>query len=125
MRLQPRDQTSCELAFRSALHRHGLRFRVNCRPVADYRRRADIVFSRARVAVFIDGCFWHGCRLHGSTPVKNRKWWSLKIDRNRLRDRQTTRSLQRRGWIVIRIWEHADVDRAAERVVAAVSRRRV
>ena len=123
MRLQPRNHTSCEMVIRSALHRRGLRFRVNCRPLASYRRHADIVFPRMRLAVFVDGCFWHGCPYHGSTPRKNSRWWTLKILRNRMRDRDTTRFLQRHGWTVVRVWEHAAVDDAVERVLAAIAAR--
>jgi DNA mismatch endonuclease (patch repair protein) len=123
MRLQPRSHTSCEFALRSALHRLGLRFRVDCRPIPNYRRRADIVFPRLQVAVFVDGCFWHGCRWHKTTPAKHREWWCVKIHRNRLRDRQTTRFLRRRGWTVIRVWEHASIGKATSRVLWGIRRR--
>jgi DNA mismatch endonuclease (patch repair protein) len=72
------------------------------------RRRADIAFSRAHVLVFIDGCFWHGCPLHRSTPKANREWWVEKLDRNRSRDRETDVHLRRNGWRVLRFWEHED-----------------
>lgn len=120
MRRQARQHTSCELALRSALHRQGLRFKVDCRVESEYRRRADIVFAGRRVAVFVDGCFWHGCAKHGSKPKKNRLWWSLKIHRNQIRDRQTSRFLRARGWKVIRIWEHTSVAQAVRRVVTAL-----
>ena len=122
MRLQRRHRTSCELAIRSALHRLGWRFRTNSRPIKAYRRRADVVFSSLRVAVFVDGCFWHGCPKHGSRPVSNREWWALKIRRNRLRDLQTTRYLRRRGWSAIRVWEHEPVDQAVKKIAAVLNR---
>jgi DNA mismatch endonuclease (patch repair protein) len=121
MRVQPRTDTACELSIRSALHRRGFRFRVNGRPVSDYRRRADIVFPKLRIAVFIDGCFWHGCRHHASMPKTNRRWWSQKIRRNRIRDQQTTLFLRRRGWSVIRIWEHVATERATDRIAMLVT----
>jgi DNA mismatch endonuclease (patch repair protein) len=90
----------------------------------DRRRRADVVFTRAKVAVFIDGCFWHGCPEHGTTPRTNTAFWSAKIERNRVRDADTTARLEALGWSVLRFWEHDDVATAAERVLRAVSRSR-
>src|SRR5438105_2303312 len=123
MRVQPRTDTNCELLIRSALHRRGLRFRVNSRPEAQFRRRADVIFRKAKVAVFIDGCFWHGCARHASMPVVNRAWWCTKINRNRLRDRDTNAFLRRHGWYVIRVWEHADAEAAADRIAIVVAKR--
>src|SRR5687768_13961014 len=86
MRATKQRDTPAEVMLRSALHRVGLRFRVDCRPIIQLRTRADIVFRRARVAVFIDGCFWHGCPKHGSWPTRNGEWWRTKILGNRQRD---------------------------------------
>jgi DNA mismatch endonuclease (patch repair protein) len=113
-----RRDTGPELALRSILHRDGFRFRTDF-PVAG-RRRADIAFTRARVAVFVDGCFWHGCPRHGTWPKANAAWWRDKIEANRRRDRETDELLARSGWTVIRVWEHEDPRRAAEEIEEAV-----
>lgn len=109
--------TPPERALRSALHRRGLRYRVDKAPIAGLRRRADIVFGPARVAVFVDGCFWHGCPDHVTWPKANADWWKRKIARNRERDADTNRRLAEAGWSVVRVWEHEDTEEAAERVV--------
>lgn len=116
--------TGPELALRSQVHGLGLRYRVDAPPLAGLRRRADLVFRSSRVAVFVDGCFWHGCPVHGSQPKANAEWWSAKLARNRSRDRQTDRALRRAGWSVVRVWEHEDPSKAAARVARVVSRRR-
>jgi DNA mismatch endonuclease (patch repair protein) len=108
---------------RRALHGLGLRYFVHSRPIAEFRREADVAFSRVRVAVFVDGCFWHGCRRHRSPSGRNREWWEQKLRRNVLRDRETNRRLVGAGWFVIRVWEHADPV-AAARAIARVVRRR-
>ncbi len=87
------------------------------------RRRADLVFPRARVAVFVDGCFWHRCPVHGTSPKSNAQWWQDKLDGNERRDRETDETLRGAGWIVVRVWEHEAPDAAATRVGAAVSGR--
>jgi len=103
-----RRDTSPELAHRSALHRSGLRFRVD-RPLPfDRRRRADIVFPRQKVAIFVDGCFWHGCPEHYSAPKANADFWREKVTSNIARDRDTDDRLRALGWTVIRVWEHTD-----------------
>ena len=98
--------TEPEIRVRSAVHALGLRYRVNQRPVPGLRRTADLVFRKARVAVFVDGCFWHGCPLHYTRPAANREFWAEKIKRNRERDRETDAALEREGWLVLRFWEH-------------------
>jgi DNA mismatch endonuclease (patch repair protein) len=91
-------------------------------PVPGLRRRTiDVAFTRRRVAVFLDGCFWHGCPLHATDPRSNRAWWAEKIAANRDRDRDTDRHLRDLGWRVIRIWEHEQLDVAVDRVRRAVS----
>lgn len=116
--------TSPELAVRRRLHALGLRYRVSVRPVGNVRRTADIVFTRAKIAVFIDGCFWHGCPEHYQPPSRNGDFWRSKLLRNRERDTETDEQLRSHGWIPLRIWEHevrTDPDRVAAAVAAAVS----
>jgi len=122
-RVGKRD-TPAELALRAELHRRGLRFRVDKPPLRDLRRRADIVFRPAKVAVFVDGCFWHGCPQHVTWPEANGEWWKRKIEGNRRRDADTNRRLHQAGWHVIRAWEHEDVREVAHRVALAIVRRR-
>jgi DNA mismatch endonuclease, patch repair protein len=97
-----------ERRVRSAAHRLGLRFRVSARPVPAVRRTADLVFTRQRLAVFVDGCFWHGCPQHAVAPHTNVRFWTDKLARNRERDRDTDALLASAGWTVLRIWEHED-----------------
>lgn len=112
--------TAPELAVRSEVHGRGLRYRVDTRPLEELRRRADLVFRGARVAVFVDGCFWHGCPEHHQEPETNSDFWQDKIAKNRDRDRDTDRRLRDAGWSVVRIWEHEDPETAADRVERAV-----
>lgn len=121
MRAQRQRDTLPELRLRSELHRRGLRFRVN-HPLPTSRRRADIVFPRQRVAVFVDGCFWHGCPEHATWPKANADWWRAKIETNRIRDRDTDNALATHGWVVVRLWEHEDPATAADVVQAVLSR---
>lgn len=122
-RTGPRD-TAPEMALRRELHRRGLRFRVDRPVLADKRRRVDIVFGPTKVAVFVDGCFWHGCPFHATQPRANSSYWQDKIATNQRRDRDTDRQLEAAGWMVIRIWEHEDPIDAASRIEDAVHRRR-
>jgi len=102
------------------LHAAGLRYRVGL-PVPGQRRRTiDVAFPRAQVAVFVDGCFWHGCPDHGTQPQSNSTWWATKLEANRTRDRDTDRLLAEAGWTVLRIWEHEDPAAATTRVRAAL-----
>lgn len=115
--------TSPELAVRRRLHALGLRYRVSVRPIKNVRRTSDIVFTRARIAVFIDGCFWHGCDEHYQAPARNAEFWLAKRIRNQERDADTDRTLELHGWRPLRIWEHevrADPDSVAARIAAAV-----
>lgn len=112
--------TGPELALRSAVHALGLRYRVSARPLKDLRRTADLVFTRARVAVFLDGCFWHGCPVHHTVAVTNAEFWADKVSGNVARDRDTDERLRAAGWICIRVWEHEDPREAAIRVRDAV-----
>jgi DNA mismatch endonuclease (patch repair protein) len=112
--------TKAELAVRRLVHAAGLRYRVNARPEPDLRRTADLLFTRVRVAVFIDGCYWHGCPEHFSMPATNFEYWSGKIGRNRARDLETTALLEARGWLVLRFWEHEPPIAVAERIAELV-----
>ena len=114
-----RRDTSCELALRSAVHRLGLRFRVDW-PIPGTRRRVDLAFVSAKVAVFVDGCFWHGCPVHATWPKANAPWWRGKLSTNVERDRDTDARLETDGWIVLRFWEHEDMEGAAFDVAAVV-----
>ncbi|MEW2137624.1 very short patch repair endonuclease [Streptomyces sp. NPDC005409] len=114
MRSNTSRDTKPELRLRSLLHRDGLRYRVSAKPLPHLRRTADVVFSKARVAVFVDGCYWHGCPEHGSIPVTNREFWSQKIENNIRRDRETDRLLMEAGWKVVRVWEHTPPAEALE-----------
>lgn len=115
--------TKPELALRSILHRRGLRFRVATRPIPDIRRTADVVFTRAKVAVFVDGCFWHKCPIHYRQPGSNVDYWVAKIKRNLNRDSEIDALLEESGWSVIRVWEHDDPEQAARRVMRCVAER--
>jgi DNA mismatch endonuclease (patch repair protein) len=121
MQAQRSRHTAPELAVRRLLHAAGLRYRVDRPPLPGLRRRADLVFRPARVAVYVDGCFWHGCPGHGTRPRANRDWWEAKISRNRARDADTDARLAAAGWRVVRVWEHEPLAEAAERVAAAVT----
>jgi DNA mismatch endonuclease (patch repair protein) len=124
MQLQRTRDTAPELAVRRLLHRAGLRYRVDVAPVPELRRRADITFPGARVAVYIDGCFWHGCPTHGNQPRANSDYWRPKLGRNRQRDADTDARLAAAGWHVIRAWEHEPPSEVAARVQAAVLAKR-
>jgi len=112
---KPRD-TAPEKALRSALHRKGLRFRLDEKPIESLNRKADIVFRSAKVAVFVDGCFWHGCPIHGTQAKANAEFWARKIEQNKERDLDTTKRLEAYGWIVVRVWEHEDIEEASQRI---------
>lgn len=119
MRAQRTRDTDAERAIRSALFRRGLRFRVNQKLLP--RKTIDIVFPRARVAVLVDGCFWHACPLHATWPKANAEWWRNKIEENRRRDVATNETLVAAGWTVIRVWEHVAPETAADRIAALVA----
>jgi DNA mismatch endonuclease (patch repair protein) len=113
--------TGPELAVRRLLHAAGLRYRVDVAPLGG-RRRADIVFTRQKIAVFIDGCFWHNCPLHGTTPKRNDDYWLPKLARNKERDSETNLLLQGSGWTVLRYWEHQDALEVSNQIIGAVRR---
>jgi DNA mismatch endonuclease, patch repair protein len=112
--------TRPEVALRSALHRLGLRFFKNRRPVKSIRHRADVVFPFGQVAVFVDGCFWHCCPEHGRNPAVNTGYWDPKLRRNVERDRAADTALADAGWAVVRIWEHEPLEAAITAVTAVL-----
>jgi len=118
-----RRDTAAEIAVRRRLHAKGLRYRINYRIALLPRRRADIAFPKQRVAVFVDGCFWHGCPKHGTMPKANRPFWKEKITTNRRRDKDTNRRLRGSGWLAVRVWEHEYPEIAARRVASVVRER--
>lgn len=121
MRGNRKEDTRPEVRLRSKLHRRGLRFRKHYAIEASgVRVKPDIVFNGSRIAVFVDGCFWHGCADHGTQPKANSTYWSSKLTRNRERDQRVNESLRTAGWQVLRIWEHMSLDEAAARVIAVV-----
>ena len=119
-----RSNTKPEIALRHALHATGLRYRKDY-PLRLGRKliRPDIAFTRARVAVFVDGCFWHRCPRHGEVPATNVGFWSAKLEANEARDREQNRLLGDAGWLVVRIWEHEPLDAAIATVRAALTAR--
>jgi DNA mismatch endonuclease (patch repair protein) len=122
MQLQRERDTRPEIELRRALHRRGLRYRVDLAVVpGTRRRRVDIAFTKAKVAVFVDGCFWHGCPEHGQRHHQiNSHYWPDKIAGNRARDLDTSERLRQAGWTVVRIWEHESADTGLGRVTAAL-----
>lgn len=124
MQANRRVNSAPELRLRSALHRAGARFRRDLPlDLASVRVRPDVVFTRRRIAVFVDGCFWHGCPEHGASPRANSDYWHAKIARNRERDEHADAALVDAGWVVIRVWEHEDSDAAAARILDVVAQR--
>lgn len=115
--------TKPELALRSAVHALGLRYRVAAKPIKNLRRTADMVFRRAKVAVFLDGCFWHGCPRHHTVATTNAQFWADKVETNRARDRDTDRQLLEAGWTSVRVREHEDAREAALRIRDVVHER--
>lgn len=118
--IRARD-TKPELAVRRLLHARGLRYRVHSQPLVGLRRTADVVFTKSRIAVFIDGCFWHGCPEHGRRSFQHDgDYWPRKISTNIARDADTNRRLEEEGWLVLRFWEHENPAAVADIVEATV-----
>jgi DNA mismatch endonuclease (patch repair protein) len=115
MSRMPRRDTKPEVALRRELHRRGLRFRLHLQLPG----RPDVGFTRARLAVFVDGCFWHACPQHGTLPKNNREWWAAKLTANVARDRSKDEQLAALGWVAIHVWEHDPVAAAADEIEAA------
>jgi DNA mismatch endonuclease (patch repair protein) len=125
MSVARRRDTAPEMSVRRALHRRGLRYRVDAPLPGMPRRRADLFFTRARVVVFIDGCFWHSCPAHATLPASNRSWWTDKLRRNVERDHDTSARLAEDGYRVLRFWEHEDPAAVADAIEAAVRLRTI
>lgn len=121
MAAQARRDTGPEMAIRRRLFAVGFRYRVNYRVAGLGRCSVDIAFPARRVAVFVDGCFWHACPRHGSVPAANGTWWRDKLRANRRRDRAVTRLLRREGWTVLRFWEHDDPDAAVAEIARTLA----
>lgn len=113
MKRMPRSGSKPEMALRKELFHRGLRFRVNFRKIPG---SPDIAFTRARIAVFVDGCFWHGCSIHGTLPKNNREWWRGKLEGNRARDMRKDSELREMGWLPIHYWEHDDMEEVADEI---------
>ena len=121
LRAQRRRDTAPEVHLRRELHRRGRRFYVDRAPLPGLRRRADLVFPRRRVAVYVDGCFWHSCPLHATQPKHNAAWWAAKLATNVARDRDTDARLAAAGWVIVRVWEHQEPIAAADLVDQALA----
>jgi DNA mismatch endonuclease, patch repair protein len=124
MSRQRTRNTGIEMALRRELHRLGLRYRIHRRPLPGLRREADIVFGPVMVAVFVDGCFWHGCPEHTRWPKRNAEFWKAKIEGNNARDLDTDACFAAAGWTVVRVWEHEDPIDAAVNIVNLVRKLR-
>ncbi|MFH0243630.1 very short patch repair endonuclease [Streptomyces sp. HK10] len=124
MSRQANRDTSPEVAVRRLLYAAGYRYRLHRKVPGMPRRTIDIAFPGTKVAVFLDGCFWHGCPDHATQPKANKEWWRQKLDRNISRDLETTERLSEEGWTVLRFWEHESPDVVADRVAQMVTERR-
>jgi len=122
MQLQRERNTQPEVTLRRALWVMGYRYRVHHRALPDVRREVDIAFTRVRLAVFVDGCFWHGCSEHRGVPKTNSDWWRDKLESNRARDASTNQMLRAAAWTVLRIWEHVSLEEALAHVVSEIDR---
>lgn len=120
MQANRRRDTRPELAVRRLLHARGLRYRVDLAVERGIRSRPDIVFTRWRIAIYIDGCFWHGCPEHGTQPRANADYWTPKLERNIERDVAVAAALREAGWTVLRFWEHEDPVAVADAIERAV-----
>ena len=125
MRNTRQRDTPFEIRVRQRLHAKGLRYRVDLAIPDVTRARPDIVFRRERVAVFLDGCFWHSCPQHATIPMANREWWRAKLGANVERDRRHDRDLTAAGWMVCRFWEHEDAAAVAAAIEQIMRGRRV
>lgn len=124
MSRQGSRDTAPEVAVRRLLHASGLRYRVNVPVPGMPRRTIDIVFGKAKIAIFLDGCFWHGCPQHATQPKANAEWWRAKLDKNMARDLETTEHLTTAGWTVLRFWEHESAANVAQRISESVASKR-
>ncbi|WP_131733480.1 very short patch repair endonuclease [Gordonia paraffinivorans] len=120
MSRQKSKNTAPEIAVRRCLHERGFRYRIDVKLEPDLRTRADLAWKGLKLAVFIDGCFWHGCPQHATRPAANREWWAKKLDTNIARDRRTDDALRSRGWVVRRFWEHQTPEEIADKIVETI-----
>jgi DNA mismatch endonuclease, patch repair protein len=121
---QKRSDTAPEVAIRRELYRRGIRYRIDYQlPLRGVRRRADIAFTSLRIAVFVDGCYWHACPVHATWPTASADWWRAKLEGNVRRDRDTDQRLAEADWISLRIWEHDNPIAAADRIESALRTR--
>lgn len=121
MRSVKRENTAPEMAVRRELFARGHRYRVNTSPLPGIRSRADILFTKHRLAIYVDGCFWHRCPLHASVPRSNSAWWEEKLAANMSRDRRVDTELRAAGWRVLRVWEHESAAHVADLVEAELT----
>lgn len=121
MSRQRSKDTTPEVEVRRRLHAQGVRFRIDVKVENDLRTRADLAWRRVKLAVFLDGCFWHGCPEHGTRPVANSDWWATKLDKNAERDRRTDAILIERGWVVRRYWEHEAPEEVCDDIVGVLA----
>lgn len=119
-----RTGTKAELLLQQALDSMGFKYKVNASVIPNSTRKADIIFLKEKIVVFVDGCFWHGCPLHGTKAKANAEFWYLKIKANKRRDKDTNRKLEKEGWLVIRVWEHEDPKEAAAKIADLVREKR-
>lgn len=124
MKATRQRNTAAEKALHIELTALGLTLEIDRRVLSGSTRRADIIFPDERISVFVDGCFWHGCPIHGTWPKKNADFWRAKIERNRTRDEDTDRRLREEGWTVVRFWEHEDPQIAAQQILETLERAR-
>lgn len=125
MKANKKTDTVPEKMIRSELHKRGYRFRKNYQiKDSEIHCHVDIVFPRRKIAIFVDGCFWHACPRHGNLPGHNQNYWQKKLERNKVRDQQNTYGLSNRGWKVIRIWEHEETETALSKITKALERKR-
>jgi len=124
MRAQRQRDTRPELAIRKELHRRGYRYRLAKPAIRGLRSQPDFIFPREKIAVFVNGCFWHVCPEHATWPTNNAAWWRAKLEGNVARDRRIDATLRDHGWVPLRLWEHETVDAACGTVIAALEARR-
>ena len=124
MSKQVSRDTTPELAVRRLLHASGYRYRLHTHVPGIPRRTIDIAFGNLKIAIFLDGCFWHGCPQHATAPKANAEWWHTKLNRNMTRDRETTKHLTDAGWTVLRFWEHESAEDVTRRIAVTVASRR-
>ncbi|MCX4698660.1 very short patch repair endonuclease [Streptomyces sp. NBC_01373] len=124
MSRQASRDTAAAMVVRQLLHAAGLRYRVNVPVPGMPRRTIDIAFAKAKIAIMLDGCFWHGCPDHATQPKANVEWWQAKLAKNMAKDAETTGHLTTEGWTVLRFWEHESPEHMAKRITASVAERR-